>query len=370
MINKDRLVNEFLELVSIDSLTKNERMMADALARKLKDMGYEVVEDNAGEKIGSNTGNLISTVKGSKNVPAVMITAHMDTVEPGKGKKAVIENDVIKTDGTTILGSDDGAGIVCILECLKVLKENNIPHGDIQVVFSVAEEGGLLGAKNLDLSKIYAKYAFVLDTGGAIGTVNVKAPSQNIIYVTVEGKATHAGVEPEKGVSAIQIAADAIASMKLGRIDHETTANIGIINGGRETNIVCDRVDIKAEARSRDKKKLDDQTNHMKECFEKAAEKFGGRVDFKAVNEYPSFNIPENAPIINILKKAAEAAKVPLLLEETGGGSDTNIYNGKGIEAVNVSVGMNKVHSVDENIVIEDMVKAAEYLLAIISNIE
>ncbi len=370
MINKDRMVDEFVQLVSIDSLTKNERKMADALTQKLKDMGYEVTEDNAGEKIGSDTGNLICTIKGSKDSPSVMLTAHMDTVEPGKGKKAIIEQGVIKTDGSTILGADDAAGIVCILECLRVLKEKNIPHGDIQVVFSVAEEGGLLGAKNLDYSKIHAKYAIVLDTGGAIGTVNIKAPSQNIIYVTVEGKASHAGVEPEKGISAIQIAAEAISSMKLGRIDEETTANIGIINGGRETNIVCEKVEIKAEARSRDKKKLDDQTSHMKDCFEKAAEKLGGRIDFKAVLEYPSFNIPENAPIISILKKAANAAKVPLVLEETGGGSDTNIYNGKGIEAVNVSVGMNKVHSVDENIVIEDMVKAAEFLLAIISNIE
>jgi len=370
MVNRERMVNEFLELVGIDSLTKNERKMADTLKQKLTEMGYEVTEDNAGEKIGSGTGNIICTVKGSKTVPAVMLAAHMDTVQPGTGKKAVIDNGLIKTDGTTILGSDDAAGIECIMECLRVLKEDNIPHGDIQVVFTVAEEGGLLGAKNLDYSKIYAKYAFVLDTGGAIGTVNVKAPTQNIIYVTVEGKAAHAGVEPEKGVSAIQIAADAIASMKLGRIDHETTANIGIINGGRETNIVCDKVEIKAEARSRDRWKLDDQTSHMKECFEKAAEKFGGRVDFKAVNEYPSFSIPENAPIINILRKAADAVKVPLALEETGGGSDTNIFNGKGIEAVNVSVGMNKVHSVDENIAIDDLVKAAEFMVAVISNIE
>lgn len=370
MINKERMVDEFVQLVSIDSLTKNERKMADTLTQKLKDMGYEVIEDNAGEKIGSDTGNLICNIKGSKDVPAVMLTAHMDTVEPGKGRKAVIEDGLIKTDGTTILGSDDAAGIECILECLRVLKEKNLPHGDIQVVFSVAEEGGLLGAKNLDYSKIYARYAIVLDTGGAIGTVNVKAPSQNIIYVTVEGRASHAGVEPEKGISAIQIAADAISTMKLGRIDFETTANVGIISGGRETNIICDKVEIKAEARSRDKRKLDEQTDHMKECFEKAAFKFGGRIDFKAVLEYPSFNIPEDAPIINIIKKAANASGVALVLEETGGGSDTNIYNGKGIEAVNVSVGMNKVHSVEENIVIEDMVKAAELLLSIISNIE
>ena len=370
MVNRERILEEFLKLVSIDSISKKERQMADTLAQKLKTMGYEVIEDNAGEKIGGNTGNLICTVKGTKATPAIMLAAHMDTVEPGIGKKPAIENGYIKSDGTTILGGDDVAGIVCVFEALRVLKEKGLEHGDIQVVFTVAEEGGLFGSKNLDYSHIYAKYGIVLDSDGPIGTVAVKAPSQNRMYIALKGKASHAGMAPEKGISAIQIAAAAISRMKLGRIDFETTANIGIINGGRETNVVCERVDIKAEARSRDKLKLEQQTAHMKECFEQAAYEFGGSVDFKAEKEYPSFNIPKDAAIIGILKKAATAANIELLLEETGGGSDTNIYNGKGIEAVDISVGMDKVHSIEERIFIDDMVKAAEFLLAIILNIQ
>jgi len=370
VVNKKRMVDEFIELVGIDSVSKKERKMADALTKKLKAMGYDVEEDNAGEKIGGDTGNLICTVKGTKDVPAVLLAAHMDTVEPGIGKKPVIDGGYIRSDGTTVLGGDDVSGIVCILETLRVLKENSIEHGDIQVVFTVAEEGGLLGSKNLDYSKIYARYGIVLDGGGPIGSVAIKAPSQYKIYVTVKGKAAHAGISPEKGISAIEIASAAISRMKLGRIDFETTANIGSIHGGGETNIVCDRVDIKAETRSRDMNKLERQKEHMRECFEKAAEEFGGNVDFIAEIEYPSYNISDDAKIMRILRKASEAAGIELLPEETGGGSDTNIFNGKGIEAVDISVGMDKVHSVEEQISMEDMTKAAEFLVSIVSNVE
>ncbi|HHV99674.1 MAG TPA: M20/M25/M40 family metallo-hydrolase [Clostridiaceae bacterium] len=370
MVNIKRLVDNFVNLVKIDSLSMQERQMVDALTSILEGMGLSAYEDNTGEKIGGNAGNLICTVKGSKDVPPILLMAHMDTVTPGNGKTPVIENDIIKSDGTTILGSDDAAGIVCILEALRVIKENAIEHGDIHVVFTVAEEVGLLGAKNLDYTTINAKYGFVLDDGGQIGGVAVKAPSQNIIDITIKGKASHAGIAPEKGVSAIQIAAEAISNMKLGRIDHETTANIGIIKGGQATNIVCDFVEIKAEARSRDKNKLDSQTAHMRECMEKAAEKYGGSVEFKSELEYPAFVINEDDDIIKILKKAAAAAGLELSLEETGGGSDTNIINGMGIQAVNICIGMDKVHSVNEQIKIDDMVRAVEFLVEIIKAVE
>lgn len=370
MVNRDRMVTEFMKLVGIDSVTRNERMMADTLKSLLEDMGYEPLEDNAGGKIGGNAGNIICTVKGNRDAPAVLLMAHMDTVVPGTGKKPVMEDGCIRSDGTTVLGGDDAAGMECILEALRVLKEKSMARPDIQIVFTVAEEGGLFGAKNLDYSLIYAKYGIVLDGEGPIGSVAVKAPSHNNIDIVVKGKSAHAGVAPEKGISAIRIAAEAIANMKLGRIDAETTANIGIINGGHATNIICDRVDIKAEARSRDRKKLDGQTMHMEECFRNAAAAIGGSIEFKAGMEYLSYDIPRNSSIIKILEKAAKAAGLKLLLVETGGGSDTNIINEKGIQAVDISVGMDKVHTVEERILVDDMVKAAEFLIAIICNIE
>lgn len=370
MANRDRMVNEFLELVQIDSLTKNERQMADVLKRKLQEMGFPVYEDDAAGKIGGNTGNLICTVEGEEGIPPILLMAHMDTVVPGNSIKPIVEGNIIKTDGSTILGGDDAAGIECVLEALRVLKEENAKHGSIYIVFAVAEEGGLLGAKNLDYTRLPCKYGFVLDSGGPIGTVAVRAPSQNQIYINVIGKSTHAGLEPENGINAIQIASEAISQMTLGRIDAETTSNIGIIKGGQATNIVCGKVEIQAEARSRNEEKLEAQTNHMKECFEKAALKFGGSVEFRVEREYSAFNITEEDEIISILREASDKLGIELLLEPTGGGSDTNIINEKGIQAVNISVGMNKVHSVEENISIDDMVKAAGFLLEIIKAVK
>lgn len=370
MVNRARLVDEFLELVKIDSLSRKERKMCDTLKNKLQAMGYSVIEDDAGEKIGGECGNVICTVKGSKDVPAILVTAHMDTVVPGIGKKPIVEGDIIKSDGTTILGGDDVSGIVIILETLKVLKEQNIPHGDIQIAFTVGEEAGLLGAKNMDYSKIHAKYGFILDSDGKVGCAAVKAPSQNKIHVIVNGKAAHAGMEPEKGISAFSIMADAIAMMKLGRIDEETTANIGMIHGGVATNIVCDRVEIEGEARSRTQSKLDAQTAHMKECFEKAAAKWGGKVDFRADIEYPAFTIENDAQIIKILETAAQKSGFKFEAVATGGGSDTNIINSKGIQAVDISVGMEKVHSVEEQISITDMLNAVTFLIAIIESVK
>lgn len=370
MVDRNRMVNEFIELVKIDSLALKERKMADKLKDKLHDMGISSIEDDAGSKIGGNAGNIISKIEGDKNIPAILLMAHMDTVVPGEGKNPIIDGDIIKSDGTTILGADDVAGIECILEAVRVLKSEKITHGDIYIAFTVAEEIGLLGAKNLDYSKLPVKYGFVLDGGEGIGKVAIKAPSQNEFHITVKGKASHAGVEPEKGISAIQISSKAIAEMNLGRIDDETTANVGIISGGKATNIICDEVIIEAEARSLDQNKLEKQTDHMKECFAKAAQQYGGSVDFKSELMYPAFEVSKNDDIINILQNAAKESKINLELVSTGGGSDTNIISGQNIKAVNINVGMSKVHSVEEQIHIDDLVKAAEFLLSIIKNIK
>lgn len=370
MINRERVIKEFIELVKIDSLTLCERKMADTLKTKLINMGFSPQEDDTGSKIGGNSGNIICKVDGNKNIPGIVLMAHMDTVVLGINKTPVIEGDIIKTDGTTILGGDDVAGIETILESVRVIKERNLDHGNVYIVFTVAEEGGLLGAKNLQIENINALYGFVMDDGGPIGHVAVCAPSQNKINIKVTGKAAHAGVEPENGINAIQIASKAISQMKLGRIDQETTSNIGIIRGGEATNIVCDTVNINAEARSRDINKLENQTRHMEECFINAAKEWGGQVIFESSLEYPSFFIDKNEDIIDILKEASLKAGIDLVLEATGGGSDTNIINSKGIRAVDISVGMTNVHSTKEQININDLVKACEFLVNIITSVK
>lgn len=368
MIQEKRLVEEFLKYVQIDSETRNEGEFAKFISKELEALGFEVYIDDAGEKVGSNTGNVIAKLKGTKTAEPILFSCHMDTVSPGKGIKPVIKDGVIYSDGTTILGGDDKGGIAAIIEALKVIKENNIEHGPVEITFTIFEEGGLFGAKNLDYSKISAKKAFVLDSGGNVGQIIIKGPAQDKINVKVIGKPAHAGVCPEEGISAIQVASEAISNMKLLRIDSETTANIGDISGGKATNIVCPEVMIHAEARSLSSEKLDKQTAHMVECFEKAAEKFGAKVEIKTERAYGPFVIDEQDEIVEYAKIACSNIGLEPFTAATGGGSDTNILNGNGLKAINLGIGERKAHTLEEHMKIEDLVNASRLVLELIKN--
>ena len=278
-MDKDRIVSKFIEYVKIPSPSYKEGDFAKVLKRDMEELGFEVIVDKAGEKAGSNTGNLIGYLKGNKDVEPIMFCAHMDTVTPCENIEPIIEDGIIKSKGNTILSADDKAGIIGILEGIRYIKENNIPHGDIEVVFTICEEVGLYGSKYLDYSKIKSKMAFVLDASGEIGGVNVQGPAQTQIHAKFHGKAAHAGLSPEKGINAIQVASKAINNMNLLRIDEETTANVGIIRGGTATNIVADYAEMELEARSLKEEKLEKQVDHMIKAMEKAAEEFGAKVD-------------------------------------------------------------------------------------------
>lgn len=366
MINRNRIVEEFIKYVQIDSETLSEGDFACFIKKELEELGLIVEIDGAGEIVGSNTGNVIATLEGNRDGETIMFSCHMDTVTPGKGIKPIIKDDVIYSDGTTILGGDNKAGIAAIIEAIKVIKAENIPHATVQLAFSIAEETGLHGAKNLDYSKIKAKKAFVLDSGGNPGEIIIKGPSQDKIEVKIHGKAAHAGVCPEAGISAIQVAAEAISNMNLLRIDEDTTANIGIINGGQATNIVCPEVSIVGEARSTKIEKLDKQTNHMVECFKNAGEKFGVEVEVTTTRMYGPFIVDENDDIVNHAKKACEAIGATPYTAATGGGSDTNILNCNGIKAINLGIGEKGAHTLGEHLKIEDLVKDAELVLELI----
>lgn len=366
MVNKDRLVQDFLDIVRIDSLTLKERAMADFLKNKLTDMGLAVEEDRAGEPHGGAAGNVIGVLEETAEKEPVMLLAHMDRVTPGEGIKPVIENGVIKSDGTTILGADDGAGIAVILEALRVVKENNIPHGRIEVVFTVAEEGGLLGAKGLDVEKLKARRGVVFDSNGAPGTIINQAPAQDEIVAKVYGKAAHAGAFPERGINAIFVAAKAISKMKIGRLDEETTANIGIIEGGKATNIVPDFVLIRGEARSRQEEKLVNATQGICGELVKAAAEENTRVELDVNRMYSAYHITEDDSWLKVVLGAARASGLEPIVKPTGGGSDANILNSKGIKTLNLGIGNEEVHTVNEYIGIEDMVKTAQLAVKIL----
>lgn len=364
-INQERIVNEFMELVQINSFAGQERQIADALTKKLKKLGCQVTEDNAGATINGNAGNLIAKLPGDPNKETVMFCAHMDRVAPGNNIKPQITDGVITSDGTTILAADDVAGIVAVLEAIRTAQEQNIDHGNIEIVFTIAEEGGLNGAKALDTSVLEAKMAYFLDSGGPIGTIVNQAPSQKGIDFTFYGIAAHAGVAPEKGVNAIKIAAEAIANMDFGRIDKETTANIGVIKGGVATNIVTDHVAVGGEVRSLAPDKLQKQTDHMINTAKQAAQKHGMKLDIAIQDSYPSFSIPPTALVIELAVKAAKAIGVKPIIESTGGGSDANIINGHGLPSVILGMNYFDVHTTSERIAIDDLCAGAEYVLAI-----
>jgi tripeptide aminopeptidase len=368
MINQDRVVHSFLEYVQISSPTKMEGKFAKHMIVELQNLGFEVTVDDAGEKLGCDTGNVIAKLAGTTGADPILFSCHMDTVSPGIDIKPIIKDGVIYSDGTTILGGDDKAGIAAIIEAIRVIKEENIAHGDIEVVFSIFEEGGLHGAKNLDYSNLHSKHAFVLDSGGDPGQIIVKGPAQDKLDFVVTGRPAHAGVAPEEGISAIMVASEAISKMTLLRIDSETTANIGRIEGGTVTNIVAPECTVKAEARSLDNEKLKKQSDHMVECFKVAAEKFGATVDAKVERMYSAFSVDENDIIVQNVKAACEKIGLKPFTAPSGGGSDTNIFNANGITAVNLGIGERKPHTLEEHLHIVDLVNASKLVLEIIKN--
>lgn len=368
MVNQKRLIDEFLNLVKIDSVSTNERAIADYLKQVLIQLGLDVREDNAGDSFGNSTGNLIGKLQGDTNYPPILLMAHMDTVSPGTDIKPIIKDGVLYSDGTTILGADNAVGLVSILEALQVVNETGIPHGDIEILFTVSEEIGLKGAKGLDASKLSARLGFCLDGGGVVGTIINEAPAHNLFTFVFKGKAAHAGAEPEKGISAIQAASYAISSMTLGRIDEETTANIGIIQGGEGFNIVPPLVKVIGEARSLNTEKLNNQTEHMINTAKAAADRYGANVECIVDNSYSAFRVDEKSLATSIAVKAAQKIGVNPVIQSTGGGADANILNSKGIPTLVFGIGVNNAHTLEENIAVKDLVRVSEFTVAIIES--
>ncbi|OFX15098.1 MAG: hypothetical protein A2Z18_08155 [Armatimonadetes bacterium RBG_16_58_9] len=367
MIDKRRVQDTFLELARINSPSKRERRIADYLKARLSSLGFDVEEDDAGSKIDGDAGNIIAFKPGNTaGGKGVFLCCHMDTVEPTENLNIIVDGDVIRADGTTILGADDKAGIAAVIEGVTAILEQDAPRPDIQVLFDVAEEVGLLGAKALDHGKIRADVGYILDTGKPAGGITVSAPFHEDIRVTVTGKAAHAGIEPEKGVSAIVAASNAITKMKLGRIDDETTANVGQIEGGKARNIVPDRVCIRAEARSRSEDKLAEQVAHMRGLFEQEAAKIGAATAFESKRAYSGYRWSEHDPVVELAVRAGARIGIEPVFQDGGGGSDANIFNALGIPSVLIGVGFEDVHSPSEKITTGDMALAAEFVASLI----
>jgi len=367
MIDESRLLETFLHLLEINSPPFREGAIARAICEEIERMGLTYLRDRAGERAGSETDNIIIKIPGDvSGAPRLLLSAHFDTVASTEGLKVVIEDGVIRSGSPTILGADDKSGVAAILEAIRAIREHGEPHGPIDVVFSICEEVGLLGAKFLDYSLIRPDMGLVLDTGKPVGGVVVTAPSHNHFRAVITGKPAHAGSCPEEGVDAIQAAARAIARMRLGRIDEETTANMGIIRGGEARNVVPARVEVLGEARSRNEGKLEEITRHIVDTFKMAAGEMGASADVEVERSYNTYRHLPSAPVVKLALKAACEVGAPQELFAAGGGSDANIFNEKGIPTVVIGTGMDKVHTHEENIAIADLVKSARFVVAAI----
>ncbi|HHT02436.1 MAG TPA: M20/M25/M40 family metallo-hydrolase [Firmicutes bacterium] len=356
MIREERIKKTFWELALTNSPSRAERPLCDYLQNRLQGLGLTVWEDGAAAVVEGNSGNLHA--RAGDRVRRVLM-AHMDTVQPTIGLRPQLMDDMITAQGGTILGADDKAGITAILEGLSSLHEDGWTLDGVQIIFTVAEEIGLLGAAALDLSDLRAADGFVFDSGGPVGTIIVQAPWEIDLQVTFHGRAAHSGVEPEKGRSAIQMLANAVDNMRLGRLDEESTANVGLVSGGSGINIVPAMAQLWAGARSLQAKKVQSQVTAMEKACHEAAQRFGGHIHVERVLAYPGFKLDEGDRVVRMAMAAARRIGLVPRLQSRGGGSDTNVLNGRGLKAVNLGIGVENDHTSAERVRLTDLKKCA-----------
>ena len=357
MINEDRLLATFLDLVRIDNPSGGEERIAAHVRGLIEGMGLAVDQDGM--------HNLLARVPGEGE--PLLLNAHMDSVAPCLGVQPRVVDGVVRSGGDTVLGADDLAGVSAILEGVRATLERGGRHRAAEILFTVQEETGLRGAAGFDTAKLSAREGVTLDSGGDFGGITVGAPSQDSLYVVVIGRASHAGVSPERGVNAIVVAANALAAMPLGRIDEETTANFGIIKGGDATNIVPERVELWGEARSHDQDKLVSQVEAMVAAFEEAARASGASVQVDITHKYDAYRWDTNLPIIQHVAGQLRAMGFAPSYHVSGGGSDANVFAQRGLQIANVSVGYREIHSTGEHIAVADLNRAAELVTRILA---
>jgi tripeptide aminopeptidase len=362
-INQRQLLRTFKDLVVIYGPGKRERDVADYVCDRLAGAGT-VVEDNAADLIDGDAGNLLVRVDGTGD--PLLFSAHLDTVEPCAGVKPRIKNGYVTSRGDTILGADDRAALAVLIEL--ALLAPRLPHArPLELLLTVAEEIGLLGAKHADYGSVSARRGFVLDASEPPGYAVTAAPGSETVRATFRGRAAHAGIEPEKGVNAIQMASAAIAGMRLGRVDHETTANVGLISGGRAINVVPESAEISGEIRSHDASKLAAHKEHLTAVIKKAAADFGGEVETAWEVAYVSYQLDEAAEPVALFDRAARAVGLEPHHVAGGGGSDANVFNARGIPSLVMGCGVEKLHTTEERIAVAALGKLAELTTALVT---
>lgn len=368
MINTKRLTEEFCKLVSIDSSSFKEREMADILKTYLTELGFEVTEDKAYEYYNGNAGNIYGYLKGDMEGEPILFSAHMDTVEPGSGKKAIVHEDgTITSDGTTVLGADDLSGVVAIIEAIRTIKEKGLSHRSIEVLFTIAEEVYIRGSEVFEYSKIRAKEAYVLDLSGPVGTAALKAPTLVSFTAKFKGRAAHAGFAPEKGIHAISVAAKAITAIRQGRIDDETTVNVGTIEGGLARNIVPENCVLKGEVRSLTHEKSLAEVENIRKAFNEVADQMGAELEFETSFGCIAYEVDTTDPVVRRFEKVCKELGYETNFISTFGGSDNNNFARNGITGIVIACGMNNVHSCKEYTHVDELKRCSNITLKLMT---
>ncbi|MDH3348996.1 MAG: M20/M25/M40 family metallo-hydrolase [Desulfobulbaceae bacterium] len=375
-VNEERLASSFITLCEIDSPSRQEGAVAHYLKERFAELGCEeIFEDDSAKITGSNCGNLFVRFAGTSTKEPIFLNCHMDTVEPSCGVKVRFRDGIFTSSSDTILGSDDKSGIAAILEAIRLVRENDVHIRPVELVFTTCEEIGLLGAKALDPQNIEANMGYSLDSTG-FGKVIIGAPASNHFSITVQGVAAHAGLHPEWGVNAITLAARALAKVPNGRIDPESSVNIGVINGGAAVNIVPEKVVVEGEIRSHSLKTLQDLTRRVVTPFEEVVNQWSDptglakgkpTVNIEVTESFPLMYIRQNDAVVKEIDAVAKAMGLELEYDVAGGGSDANIFNGYGLSTAIVATGMTHVHSTDEQVSLQDMKRLTELVLALMS---
>jgi tripeptide aminopeptidase len=357
----------FMTIASMDSYIGREGKLADYLEEKLRGLDAEVSRDDSAAKTGSDTGNIIARFPGTiPSAPTILLCSHMDTIGPTGDMVPVVRDGIIYSNGETVLGADDKAGIAVIVSTIEHMQEQGIAHGPLEVVFTVQEEPGLRGATHLS-ADLKADFGYILDGDGVVGTIINCAPAKIDLDFTMLGQAAHAGICPEDGVNAVVAASSAVSRIHSGRIDSETTSNFGMFKGGTLRNIVADRAEVAVEVRSADDAKLEGESDKVIEAFESSAREFGAELEFTKNYAFKSFDVPLDHPAVVRARAAAESLGIEPVMWASGGGLDANVFNGRGLTCVALGLGIEEPHSSSEYIPVAQLEEGVRFLTAVLS---
>lgn len=355
-MQRERLLATFLDLVRHDNPSGEEDAIVSYIGNILEGMGLKVEQDNS--------LNLLARLPGTGD--PILLNAHTDSVQPCRNVQPVVEGGIIRSSGDTVLGADDLAGVAAILEAVRSIHESGRSHRAAEILFTSQEETGLCGANAFDYTHLRAREGITLDSPGEPGGICLGAPSQANLLAIINGRASHAGIAPEEGISAIRVAAEAIAAMPFGRIDKETTSNIGVIHGGEATNIVTPRVELRGEARSHSPQKLKAQIQAMVDALRTAGTRHRAQVEITVTYPYQAYRLDEDEPVVQQVMAAMRRMAIEPYTFIGGGGSDVNVFAQHGLRVANLSIGYQAIHSVEEHIAVADLEFAAQVVATLL----